>query len=271
MVDLGSLVTQGVETQRLRWSRSARGGITVTLDVGVHRNAKGGNMVTLVSPRGHGAIWVIVDRLTKSAHFLPIQVTDLIDTLSRLYIHEIICLHGIHLGEATLVGPELIQETSKSMKAIRQCLLEAQRRTTEQVKVIRQRLLTVQSRQKSYADCRRQPLLFQVGDHVFLKVSPRRGLSRFGQRGNLSPHFIRPFDIIEKIGEVAYRLALPPRLSGIHDVFHVSMLWKYEPDLSHILEWSELELEADASYGEEPIRILDSHETVLRGKTIPLV
>ncbi|XP_058202899.1 uncharacterized protein LOC131317358 [Rhododendron vialii] len=74
-----------------------------------------------------------------------------------------------------------------------------------------------------------------------------------------------------EIGEVAYRLALPPKLSGVHDVFHVSMLRKYEPDPSHVLEWSELELEADASYGEKPIRILDSRDQVLRGKTIPLV
>ncbi|XP_058217277.1 uncharacterized protein LOC131328343 [Rhododendron vialii] len=165
----------------------------------------------------------------------------------------------------------MIQETSKSMKAIRQRLLEAQRRTIEQVKVIRQRLLTAQSRQKSYADRRRRPLSFKVGDHVFLKVSPRRGLSHFGQRGKLSQRYIGPFDVIEKIGEVAYRLALPPRLSNVHDVFHVSMLRKYELDPSHALEWSELELEADASYGEEPIRILDSRKQVLRGKTIPLV
>ncbi|XP_058223142.1 uncharacterized protein LOC131332850 [Rhododendron vialii] len=89
--------------------------------------------------------------------------------------------------------------------------------------------------------------------------------------GKLAPRFIGLFDIIEKIGEVAYRLALPPKLSGIHNVFHVSLLRKYEPDLSHVLEWSELELEADASYGEELIRILDLHEQVLRGRTIPLV
>jgi hypothetical protein len=175
------------------------------------------------------------------------------------------------LGEATLVGPDLIGETSESMKLIRKQLARAQERTTELVKTIRQRLLTAQSRQKSYADRRRRPLSFEVGDHVFLKVSPRRGLSRFGRKGKLSPRYIGPFDIIERIGEVAYRLALPPKLSGVHDVFHVSMLRRYEPDPSHVLEWSELELEADASYGEQPIRILDAREQVLRGKTIPLV
>ncbi|XP_058189219.1 uncharacterized protein LOC131306811 [Rhododendron vialii] len=103
------------------------------------------------------------------------------------------------------------------------------------------------------------------------QVSPRRGLSCFGKKGKLSPRYIGPFDIIKKIGEVAYHLALPLRLSNLHDVFHVSMLRKYESDPSHVLEWSELELEVDVSYGEEPIRILDSRDQVLRGKTIPLV
>ncbi|XP_058211669.1 uncharacterized protein LOC131323849 [Rhododendron vialii] len=165
----------------------------------------------------------------------------------------------------------MIKETTESMRSIRQRLLEAQRRTTEQVKMIRQRLLTAQSRQKSYADRRHRPLSFEVGDHVFLKVSPRRGLSHFGKKGKLSPRYIGPFDVIEKIGEVAYRLALLPRLSNVHNVFHVSMLRKYEPDPLHVLEWSELELEANASYREEPIRILDTRDQVLRGKMIPLV
>ncbi|XP_058202799.1 uncharacterized protein LOC131317253 [Rhododendron vialii] len=106
---------------------------------------------------------------------------------------------------------------------------------------------------------------------MFLKVSPLQGLSCFGQKGKLSLHFIGPFHIIEKIGEVAYRLALPSKLSDVHDVFHVSMLRKYEPDLSHVLEWFELELEADASFGQEPIRILDLRKQVLKGKTISLV
>ncbi|XP_058217355.1 uncharacterized protein LOC131328426 [Rhododendron vialii] len=165
----------------------------------------------------------------------------------------------------------MIKETSESMKVICQRLLEAGERTTKQIKVIRQRLLTAQNRQKNYADHHCHPLSFEERDHVFLKVSPHRGLSLFRQKGKLSPRYIRRFDIIKKIGEVVYRLALPPRLSDVHDMFHVSMLRKYEPDLSHMLEWSELELKADASYGEELTRILDSHNQVLKGKTIPLV
>ncbi|XP_057504737.1 uncharacterized protein LOC130788192 [Actinidia eriantha] len=175
------------------------------------------------------------------------------------------------LGETTLVGLELVAETAESMGLIRKRLKAAQEVTTEKVKVICQRLLTAQSRQKIYANRQRSPLSFDVGDHVFLKISPRRGLTHFGRGGKLSLRYIGPFDIIEKIGGVAYRLTLPPRLSGIHDVFQVSMLKKYEPDPSHILEWPELELEADASYREKLIPIIDTREKMLRGKTIRLV
>ena len=96
--------------------------------------------------------------------------------------------------------------------------------------LIRQRLLTAQSRQKSYADVRRRPLEFEVGDHVFLKVMPKRGVVRFGKRGNLSLRFIGPFEILEREGTIAYRLALPPNMSGVYKVFHVSMLRRYTPD-----------------------------------------
>ena len=94
---------------------------------------------------------------------------------------------------------------------------------------------------------------------------------RFGKSGKLSPRFIGPFEILERIGEVAYRLALPPLLSGVHDVFHVSMLWKYEPEPSHMLDWTDLEVDEDASYEERPVRVLDSRDQVLRVKSNPLV
>ncbi|CAL5440217.1 unnamed protein product [Camellia sinensis] len=133
------------------------------------------------------------------------------------------------------------------------------------------RLVTVQSRQKSYANRRRRLLVFEVGDRVFLKISPRRGLMRFGKSGKLSPRFIGPFEILERIGEVAYHLALPPQLSGVHDVFHVSMLRKYELDPSHVLDWTDLEVDEDASYEKRLVWVLDRRDQVLRGKTIPLV
>ncbi|KAL5547586.1 hypothetical protein UlMin_002817 [Ulmus minor] len=95
---------------------------------------------------------------------------------------------------------------------------------------------TAQSRQKSYTDKRKGPLEFQVGDSVFLKVVPMKGVKRFGKKGKLSPRYIGPFEILERIGKVAYKLALPPKLSSVHNVFHVSMLRKYISDPSHVLE-----------------------------------
>ena len=156
-------------------------------------------------------------------------------------------------GDATLIGPELVQET------------------TEKIRVIRDKLLAAQSRQKSYADHRRRPLEFQVGDHVFLRVSPRKGVFRFGKKGKLAPRYIGPFEILQRVGEVAYQLALPPQLLGIHDVFHVSLLRKYETDVSHILDWQELKLQENMKYEERPRKILDVQERVLRNKVIPLV
>ena len=94
--------------------------------------------------------------------------------------------------EATLIDPELVQETS------------------EKIRVIRDRLLAAQSKQKSYADHRRRPLEFQVGDHVFLRVSPCKGVFCFGKKGKLAPRYIGPFEILQRVGEVAYQLALPP-------------------------------------------------------------
>ncbi|KAJ4710029.1 Retrotransposon protein, putative, Ty3-gypsy subclass [Melia azedarach] len=157
------------------------------------------------------------------------------------------------VGEKKLLGPEIVQDTN------------------EKISVIRNRLKMAQDRQKSYADKRRRNLEFVVGDYVFLRVSPWKGILRFGKRGKLSPRYMGPFKIIERIGEVAYRLALPPELSRIHDVFHVSMLRKYISDPSHILDSQPAQLEENLTYEEEAVQILDSREQQLRNKTIPLV
>ena len=92
---------------------------------------------------------------------------------------------------------------------------------------------------------RRRPLEFEVGDHVFLKVMPKRGVVRFGKRGKLSRRFIGPFDILERVGTVSYRLALPPSMSGVPEVFHVSMLWRYTPDPAHVVGWGKIEVDTD--------------------------
>ena len=92
---------------------------------------------------------------------------------------------------------------------------------------------------------------------------PKRRVVRFGKRGKLSPRFIGPFEILERIGIVAYRLALPPNMSCVHEVFHVSMLWKYTPDPAHVVDWGQIEVDTDGTFEEGPVCILDSRDQVL--------
>ena len=162
-------------------------------------------------------------------------------------------IHWDEMGETKFLGPELVQ------------------RTRDVVEKIRRRMLIAQSRQKSYADVRRRKLEFNVGDNVFLKVAPMKGVMRFGKKGKLSPHFIGPFEILERVCEVAYKLALPPSLASVHNVFHVLMLKKYIQNSSHVLSYKQLELGSDLSYEEQPIQILDRKEKQLRNRKIPLV
>ena len=157
------------------------------------------------------------------------------------------------VGESSITGPDLIRDTSEKVSLIRQCLLMAQ------------------SRQKSYADVRLRPLEFKVGDHVFLKVMPKRRVARFGKRAKLSPRFIGPFEILERVGAVGYRLALPPSMSGVHEVFHVSMLRKYTPDPAQVVDWGQIEVDTDGTFEEGPMCIVDSRDQVLRCKTVRLV
>ena len=149
--------------------------------------------------------------------------------------------------------------------------LDQIRDNSENVSLIRQHLLTAQSRKKSFTDVRRRPLEFEVGDHVFLKVMPKRGVVRFGMRGKLLPRFIGPFKILERVSTVAYRLALPPTMSRVHEVFHVSMLWRYTPDPTHVVDWGEIDVDTDGSFEEGPVYILDSLDQVLQRKTMRLV
>ena len=118
---------------------------------------------------------------------------------------------------------------------------------------------------------RRRLLEFEVGDHVFLKVMPKRGVVRFSKWGKLTPRYIGPFKVLEGVGTVTYRLALPPSLSSVHAVFHVSMLQKYTLDPTHVVDWGELVVDANGTFEEGLIRIMDSQEKVLQGKTVRLV
>ena len=118
---------------------------------------------------------------------------------------------------------------------------------------------------------RSRPLEFEVGDHVFLKVMPKRGVVRFGKRWKLSPRFIGPFKILERVGIVAYRLALPPNMSCVQEVFHVSMLRRYTPNPAHIVDWGEIEVDTDGTFEGGPVCIMDRWDQVLRCKTVRLV
>ena len=138
------------------------------------------------------------------------------------------CWHEV--GEGQLLGPELVHETINTIHKVQQHMKAAQ------------------SRQKSYADISRKDLEFMVGDHVFLKVSPWKGVMRFGKRGKLSPRYIGPYEILQRVGAVAYKLALQPNLAHVHDVFHISMLKKYIPDPSHVLREEPVELSNNISY-----------------------
>ncbi|GJR57523.1 putative reverse transcriptase domain-containing protein [Tanacetum coccineum] len=141
---------------------------------------------------GHDIICIIVDRLTKSAYFLPMREDYKMDRLARLYLNEIVARHG----------PELVQETTKKISQIKD------------------RLKAARDRQKSYADKRTKLQEFSVGDYVLLKVLPWKGVVHFGKKGKVAPRFVGPFEIIEKVGSVAYRLDLPEELNGVHDTFH---------------------------------------------------
>ena len=162
-------------------------------------------------------------------------------------------IYWTEVRESSITGPDLIRDTS------------------EKVILIRQRLLMDQSRKKSYADVRRRPLEFEVGDHVFLKVMPKRAVVRFGKRGKLSPRFIGPFEILERVKTVAYRLGLLPSMSGVHEIFHVSMLRRYTPDPAHVVDWGEIEVDTDETFKEGPVCTMYSRDQVLRCKTVRLV
>jgi len=156
-------------------------------------------------------------------------------------------------GEAVVLGPEFLQQT------------------TEKVRVIQERMRATQSRQKSYADKRRRPLEFEAGDHVFLRVTPTIGIGRALKSRKLTPRFIGPYQITRRIGPVAYEIALPPHLRNLHNVFHVSRLRKYVADPTHVLEQDDVQVRENLTLGVGPVRILDSQVKQLRGKEIQTV
>ena len=304
----------------------------------------------------HDAIWVIIDRLTKSAHFLPINERFSLDKLVHLYLKEIVVRHGApvsivsdrdprfnsrfwrqfqeclgtKLNMSTAYHPQTDGQSERTIQTIedmlRVCAIdfkgtwddhlplvefsynnsyhasigmppyealygrkcrsplhweevgerqilgpELVQQTKEAIELIRKRLVTAQNRQKQYADLTRKDMDFKEGEQVLLKVSPWKGLVRFGKKGKLSPRYVGPFEVLKQVGKVAYELALPPHMQHVHNVFHVSMLKRYRPDSNHVIEYEPIEIQPDLSYVERPIEILDRKEKVLRNRVVPIV
>jgi len=306
--------------------------------------------------KGFDSIWVIVDRLTKSAHFISIKTGMSAARLAEIYIEQIVRLHGIpssivsdrdprftskfwdnlqaalgtKLRLSSAYHPQTDGQTERTIQSLedllrayvleqsvswveclplieftynnsfhssigmtpfealygRRCktplcwyesgessLLgpDVVQEMTEKVKMIQEKMRASQSRQKSYHDKRRKDIEFQVGDHVFLRMNPVTGVGRALKCRKLTPHFVGPFEIVEKVGVIAYRIALLPSLSNLHDVFHVSQLQKYVYDESHVIQVDELEVRDNLTVETWLVRIEDREVKRLRGKEIVLV
>ena len=166
-------------------------------------------------------------------------------------VGSVVLLYAGMKGDRRLIGPELLQIT------------------LDKIQIVRDRLKIARDRHKRYVDKHRRDLQFKVGDRVFLKVSPWKGILRFGRRVKLKPKYRGPYEIIARVGPVAYRLDLPPELSKVHNVFHVSMLRKYIPYPSHVLRDQPVELKDNLTYKEQSMQIVDHREQILRNKVIP--
>ncbi|GJV33478.1 putative reverse transcriptase domain-containing protein [Tanacetum coccineum] len=282
---------------------------------------------------GHDTIWVIVDRLTKSAHFLPMREDYKMERLARLYLNEIVTRHGVpisiisdrdsrftssfwqsiqealgaHLDMSTTYHPLTDGQSEHTIQnledILRACVLDFGgswdvhlllvkfsynncyhssvrcapfealyvQETTEKISQIKDRLKAARDRQKSYANKRRKPLKFSVGDYVLLKVSPWKGVIRFRKKGKLAPRFVGPFEIVKKVGHVAYRLDFPEELNGVHDTFHVSNLKKCLADPTLQVPLDEIRVDAKLNFVEEPVKILEREFKKLKHSRIAIV
>jgi hypothetical protein len=164
-------------------------------------------------------------------------------------------LNWSETGDSQIFGPDILQEAE------------------EKVHMIRDYLKAAQSRQKSYADKRRRELTFQIGDFVYLRVSPLKGMQRFQVKGKLAPRYIEPFQILSRRGEVSYQLEMPPELSEVHDVFHVSLLQKClevpeKPEIFKNIDHRSVDINKDLTYREEPTCILEDAYRTTRTRSI---
>ncbi|GJU83895.1 putative reverse transcriptase domain-containing protein [Tanacetum coccineum] len=259
---------------------------------------------------GQDTIWVIVDRLTKSAHFLPMPEDDTLEKLTRQYLEEVVSRHGVpvsiisdrdrkftsyfwksinkalgtRLDMSTAYQPQTDGQSERTIQTLKDMLRacaevgdryltgpEIIHETTEKIVQIKSRIQAAHDRQKSYADVRRKPLEFQIGDKVMLKVSPWKGVIRFDKWGKLNPCYIGPFKIIAKVGTVAYRLELPKQLSRVHSMFHISNLKKCMSDEPLAIPLDEIQIDDKLYFIEESVEIMDREVKRLKQSRIPIV
>nr|GEV34596.1 putative reverse transcriptase domain, ribonuclease H-like domain, aspartic peptidase domain protein [Tanacetum cinerariifolium] len=201
---------------------------------------------------GHAIIWVIMDRLTKSAHFLPMHEDYKMDRLARLYLNEIVTRHGV---------PISIISDRDSRFTSRKCSSPIMWAEVGEGNLIG----------PDYADKRRKPLEFSVGEYVLLKVSPWKGMVRFGKKGKLAHRFVGPFKITKRIGPVAYMIRLHEELNGVHDTFHVSNLKKCLADPILQVPLDEIQVDAKLNFKEEPMEFLEREFKKLKRSRIAIV
>ncbi|GKD79110.1 putative reverse transcriptase domain-containing protein [Tanacetum coccineum] len=263
---------------------------------------------------GQDTIWVIVDRLTKSAHFLPIKEYDSMEKLTRQYLKEVVLRHGLpvliisdrdgrftsqlwqslqqalgtQLDMSTAYHPQTDVQSERTIQMLedmlRTCVMDLEKgwdrhlplvefsynnsyhtsikaapseALYEKIVQIKHRMQAARDRQKSYADRRHKPLEFQVEDKVMLKVSPWKGVIRFGKRGKLNPRYIGPFKILAKVGTVAYRLELPEQLSRVYSTFYFSNLKKCLSDEPLAIPLDEIHVDDKLNFIEELVEIMD--------------
>nr|GEW02703.1 putative reverse transcriptase domain, ribonuclease H-like domain, aspartic peptidase domain protein [Tanacetum cinerariifolium] len=223
---------------------------------------------------GNDTIWVIVDRLTKPAHFLPICEDYKMDRLARLYLNEIFARHGVPIS---FILDRDSRFTSRFWQSIQEALgtrLDMSKayhpQTDSQKSVVRQ-LCGMGLEKKSYADKRRKHLEFSVGDYVLLKVSPWKGVVCYRKKGKLAPRFVGPFEIVKKVGPVAYMLYLPKELYGVHDTFHVSNIKKCLADPTLQVPLDEIQVDAKLNFVEETVEILEREFKKLKRSRIVIV
>ncbi|GKC42884.1 putative reverse transcriptase domain-containing protein [Tanacetum coccineum] len=253
------------------------------------------------TPSGYDTIWVIIDQLTKSAHFLPMKKIYAMEKLTQLYLKEVVCRHGvlisiisdrdshftsrfwrslqkalgINLDMSSAYHPQTDGQSERTIQTLKDMLYaysevgdsqltgpELIHETIENIVQIKNHLLTAHSRQKSYMDRRSKPLEFEVGDMVLLKVSPWKGAARFGKRGKFSPRYIGSFKILARVGPVAYTLELSEELKGVHSTFHVSNLKKCLAEGDIVVLIDEIQLDDKLHMIEEPVEIVDCEDHI---------